>query len=212
MSSKNVKKGYRRWTQEEADIFAEILSDPDNGFAESLQKLALKKSSNNEVFIYIQQEFINALRLDLFKEINEKKFQDKNGIVLKYTELGIDIDKLRVKYKALKQEWSRIRDSIKNGSGLSFDTEPRWFKHLNPVFCEANETIILSSSAADTSFVNERNESHDESEGSSCSESENPSEYSEDETQIDREGERRCCHRPQNKQICLPQISYLPEQ
>ena len=111
-----------------------LRSDPDNGSAESLEKLALKKSSNNEV-LYIHQEFINALKLDSFKAINEKKFQVKNGIVSKYIELDTAIDKLRVKYKALKQEWSRITDRIKNGSGFSPDKEPRWFKHLNPVFC-----------------------------------------------------------------------------
>ena len=136
--------------------------------------------------MHIEQELMNALELDSFKEINEKNFQDKNGIVLKYNELDTGIDKLRVKYKALKQEWSRITDRIKNGSGLSPDKEPRWFKHLNPPFCEANETINLSSSAADTSFVNERNESHDESEGSSYSKSENPAENSVDATQTDK--------------------------
>ena len=55
---------------------------------------------------------------------------------------------------------------------------------LYPFFCEANETISSSLSAADTSFVNERNETHDENEGLSYSESENPAEYSGDETQI----------------------------
>ena len=44
---------------------------------------------------------------------------------------------MRVKEKALKQDWSRIIDRIKNGSKLSPDKEPCWFKHLNPVFCEA---------------------------------------------------------------------------
>ena len=187
MSSKNVKKNSRRWTQEETKLFPEILSDPDNGFAESLEKLALKKSSNNEVHMHIQQEFMNVLEFDSFKEINEKNFQDKNGFVSKYTELDAGIDKLRVKYKALKQEWSRITDRIKNGSGLSPDKEPRWCKHLNPVFCEANETISSSSSASDTSFVNERNESHDESKGLSYSENGNPAENSEDKTQTDKD-------------------------
>ena len=68
---------------------------------------------------------MNALKLDSFNEINEKKFQDKNSIVSKYTELDTGIDKLRVKCKALKQKWRRITDCIKNGSGLSPDIEPR---------------------------------------------------------------------------------------
>ena len=91
---------------------------------------------------------------------------------------------MTVKYKAPKKNWSRITDRTKNASRLSPDKKPRWFKHLNPVFCEPNQTISLSLSAADNSFVNERNESHDENEGWSYSESENTAEYSEDETQI----------------------------
>ena len=55
---------------------------------------------------------------------------------------------------------------------------------LNPVICETNETINLSLSAIDTSFVNERNESHDKKERSPYCEKENPAEYSENQTQI----------------------------
>ena len=64
--------------------------------------------------MHIQQEFMNALKLDLFKEISEKKFLDKNGIVSKYTELDTGIEKMRVKHISLKQDWSRITDRVKN--------------------------------------------------------------------------------------------------
>ena len=47
--------------------------------------------------MHMQQEFMNALKLDLFKEISEKSFLDENGIVSKYTELNTGIEKLRVK-------------------------------------------------------------------------------------------------------------------
>ena len=136
--------------------------------------------------MHIQQEFRNGLKLDLFKEIDKKSFLGKNGIVSKYAEIDTGIKKLRVKYKARKQDWSRTTDSIKNGSRLSTNKEPRWFKpaSLVRVFFEANETISLYLSVTDTSFVNERNESHVEHEGSSYSESENPAEFSEHETQI----------------------------
>ena len=36
-------------------LYAEILSDPDIEFAENLEKLASKMSSNKEVFMHIQQ-------------------------------------------------------------------------------------------------------------------------------------------------------------
>ena len=93
--------------------------------------------------MHIQQEFMNALKLDLFKEISENSFLDKNGIVSKYTEPDTGIEKLRVKHEAPKQDWSRITDPIKNGNRLSPDKERRWFKHFNLFFCGANETISL---------------------------------------------------------------------
>ena len=83
--------------------------------------------------MHIHQEFMNTLKLDSFKKINEKNFLDKNGIVSKYTELDTGIEKLREKCKALKQDWSRITDRIKYESRLSPDKEPCWFKHLNLV-------------------------------------------------------------------------------
>ena len=42
-----------KWTNEEIELYTEILSDPDSGFAQSLERLALKKSSNNKVFRHI---------------------------------------------------------------------------------------------------------------------------------------------------------------
>ena len=103
MTSKNFdlfeynvfKKGSensRRWSQGETEHCVEILSDLDNGFEKILEKLALKKSSNNEVFMHIQQGFMNAVKLDSFKEINEKYFQDKNSIVSNYAEIAIGIE------------------------------------------------------------------------------------------------------------------------
>ena len=47
----NSKKGrWRRWTKEEIEKCSEILADPTNNYAASLEKLALKKSLNNELF------------------------------------------------------------------------------------------------------------------------------------------------------------------
>ena len=71
---------------------------------------------------------MNALKLDSFKKINKKIFLDKNSIVSNYTELDTGIEKLRVKFNALKQDWHRITDRIKNESRLSPDKEPCWFK------------------------------------------------------------------------------------
>ena len=43
-------KNTRQWTENERELFAEVLADPGNNFAVSLEKLALKKSTNNELF------------------------------------------------------------------------------------------------------------------------------------------------------------------
>ena len=54
MGDKKIKqskaKNNRRWTDLELDCFADVLADPENCFAASLDKLALKRSSNNEVY------------------------------------------------------------------------------------------------------------------------------------------------------------------
>ena len=48
LMAKQELKLSRRWTIEETDPFAEILADPDNGFAQILECLVLQKSQNNE--------------------------------------------------------------------------------------------------------------------------------------------------------------------
>ena len=62
----------------------------------------------------------------------------------------------------MKQEWSKIITRIKSGSGLSREREPVWFKHLDPVFCETNEEMKLTSSATETSFLNEQDGEYEE--------------------------------------------------
>ena len=40
----------RRWADNELESFAEVLADPENNFAISLEKLALKMLAKNAVF------------------------------------------------------------------------------------------------------------------------------------------------------------------
>ena len=77
---------------------------------------------------------MNALKLDLFQEISEKSFLDKNGIVSKYAELDTGIEKLRVKHKALKQDWNRITERIKNRSRLTPDKDHFFVRQMKPSF------------------------------------------------------------------------------
>ena len=88
--------------------------------------------------------------------MNIEKSFTKDGHPIPQKTLDTSIERLRKKYKALKQKWSKIITRMKSGSGLSPEKEPVWFKHLDPVFCETNEEMKLTSSATETSFLNEQ--------------------------------------------------------
>ena len=85
----------------------------------------------------------------------EKNFT-KDGHPIPHQTLDTSIERLRNKYKVLKQEWSKIITRIKKGSGLSPEKEPLRFKDLDPVFSETSEEMKLTSSTTETSFLNEQ--------------------------------------------------------
>ena len=145
---KQEPKNSRRWTECELEIFADVLAEPENCFAVTLEKLALKKSSNNEVFDHIQNAFVSEMAKEEFQLRNIEHFKDK-----RITKLDTCIEKLRIRYKWLKSEWSAKTTRAKNGSGFDPDDEPNWYKILNPVFTETHQPLNLVSSAADTSFL-----------------------------------------------------------
>ena len=55
--NKTFAKYSRRWMESEIQTFAEILAILENNFVISSEKLALKKSANNEVFEHIRDNF-----------------------------------------------------------------------------------------------------------------------------------------------------------
>ena len=87
---------------------------------------------------------------------------NKDNIIKSYKNIETSVNKLRIKFKSVKQEWSKIQSRIKNGSGLAEEKEPQWWKYLNCVFSKINEVINLTSNAGQTSFV--RNEDDDDQE------------------------------------------------
>ena len=124
-------KNSRRWTETELDCLADVLADPENNYAITLDRLALKKSSNNEVFEHIMT--------DLSKEMGKEDFISRNADHFKggkSTKLDISIDRLRHKFKWLKTQWGEHTRRAKNGSGLEPEKEPRWYQILNPVFAK----------------------------------------------------------------------------
>ena len=76
-------KNARRWTDVELDAYADVLADPENSFASTLDKLALKNSSNNKVFEHIQKE--------LAAEMETGDFQSRNNDCFESTATKLDI-------------------------------------------------------------------------------------------------------------------------
>ena len=99
------KESQKHWTKEEIEKFSEILADPTNNYAASLEKLALKKSSNNELLKHIKNTFDEELNDREFKLMNIEKNFTKDGHPISHKTLDTLTERLRNKYKALKQEW-----------------------------------------------------------------------------------------------------------
>ena len=72
------KESQRRWTKEEIEKFSEILADPTNNYAASLEKLSLRNSSNNELLKHIKNTF-EKLNDCEFKLMNIEKNFTKDG-------------------------------------------------------------------------------------------------------------------------------------
>ena len=69
----------RRWTIDETSLFVDILADPENEFIRSLEMLALKKSSNNELFQNLKDIIDEELEKEDFIKKNEVYFKDRLG-------------------------------------------------------------------------------------------------------------------------------------
>lgn len=96
---------------EETELFAEVLADPDNCFAQSLDRLGLKNSYNNKVF--------KGLKSDSFKDINQLIILDQYGDPINHEVLDTPIEKRGRKYKSLKQEWSKLTNWVKKWQRVS---------------------------------------------------------------------------------------------
>ena len=90
MENKKAKttKNAGRWTKKElselfAQALAEFLADPENNFAISLEKLALKKSANNELFERIKNTFEMEIDNEVFKQNTDQV--KGNATKLEYT-------------------------------------------------------------------------------------------------------------------------------
>ena len=144
----------RKWTEDENLLFANIIVD--EGHAVPLEMLALKRSSNEELFCHIKAEFDKQIKALAYKQ--------------SYGPLDTSIAKLRKKYSNLKVEHSKITKRIKDGSGRAAPTEPKWYHVLNDVFAERCADLNLRSSVNDTSYVKERTQNDENGESNESGE------------------------------------------
>ena len=128
-------KSAPRWTDVELDVYADVLSDPENSLVATLDKLALKKSYTEAYTEHIQKKFQ--------AEMEREDFQSRNNDYFKsiLTKLDISIEKLRQKFKWLQTEWTNKTNSAKNDSRLDPEKEPHWYQILNPAFAEVHKTL-----------------------------------------------------------------------
>ena len=138
---KNSEVRVRKWTEDELSQFAYVLADEIDDFAFKLESLALKKSANDHIFQKIKAEFDASLRRNS-KESQRKEKESSNSI-------DTSIPKLRNRYKWLKDQWRKITDRAKTGSGKAAKHDPKWYTILDPVFCETHTKLKLASQATD---------------------------------------------------------------
>ena len=136
-------------------------------FCCALEELALKKATNNERFRHIKSKFDTARKNEDFVKENKKNFSRKKDAT--FSDLDTTVAKLRRKYGNLKQNWKKITDRVKNGSGRSAEREQEWYKILNPVFAETNVEMELSSGKGDCSFRGEYDDYNSSDDGSDIS-------------------------------------------
>ena len=70
--AKKESSRYRNWSEDEMCIFVQVHADPDNGFANGLEMLALKPSSNKET-VRVDQEK-NITKIITTKTIRKAKY------------------------------------------------------------------------------------------------------------------------------------------
>ena len=76
--------------------------------------------------------------------------------------------KLQVKYNNIKQQWRKLRDRQKHGSGLTPTKYPDWFEIINPVLSDTNQTMDnICSHLKNLSMITENDRDDDDDETAS---------------------------------------------
>ena len=99
---KTKRKNARRCTHDEKPLFTEVLVDDDNTtFTVAIEKLALKCSSNDELFNHAKTVFDIRFQ-GRKKEQNEQNVENKNRKIISYTKLDVSIPKLHNQLKNIE--------------------------------------------------------------------------------------------------------------
>ena len=182
MAEKRKERARERvWTETELKYLAFVLADEADNFSFRLDTLALKKSSDNELFEEISKVFESSLSSQEFKEQNEHE-RRKSKRKRNDTPLDITAGRLRVKYKWLRNQWRKFTDRVKKGSGKAPIEAPEWFIILNPIFSDtmgdldvASRPSHVLSRESDCSSSDEETE-HDQTDTASTSNQDNGAE------------------------------------
>lgn len=127
----SAKQWNQPWTETELKYFAFILAEKKNEFGYKLNMPALKKTANNTVFEDIKKAFEKRMSSEEFKKENDREHcgsKSKKDL----TPLRVDVERLWVKFKWMKDQWHKYMDRIKKGSDESAIQEPEWYKIINP--------------------------------------------------------------------------------
>ena len=161
MSEKDNKNKGRNWTNEETLLFVEILIDEELNSVDYLERRALKRSANEEVYKEILQLFQEEMNKEEFLQCNAKKFGKG-----KFELLQVDTKKRQAKYNAIKGKWCEIKDQSRKGSGLAPKCNPEWYEKIDSILGDTNTDLNEQvSTSLDMSYSQEviQNDNENES-------------------------------------------------
>ena len=144
----SAKPQNRQWTQTELKYFALVLADEKHDFGYKLDTLALKKIANKTVFEDIKKVLEESMSSQEFKEKNEREHRGSKS-KKDLPPLRVDVERLRVKFKWMKDQWRNYTDRIKKGSGKSPIEGPEWYKIINPILSDTHGNLEVVSKASD---------------------------------------------------------------
>ena len=125
-----------------------------------MERKGLRKTSTKVVFKETLEKLKKSFQEEPFKSLNEEALKKK-----KSSELQLDEKKLQVKYNNMKQQWRKLRDKQKHGSGIAPTKYPDWFKIINPVLSDTNQTMDnICSHPKNLSMITENDRDDDDDE------------------------------------------------